>query len=118
MVAPEATPKKYERISPLRPENKAIKTDKKVYCLMFFAIFLEAAAGNTSIELIIIVPTHCIESVTITATTSAKTYSQKRTETPLLFARDGLRLTKNILLKAPIHNMMTPIKVNTSNTRS
>ena len=58
IVAPDADPKKYDKISPATPETRAIATEYRWYCLILLEIFLAAAAGRTSIELIIRTPTH------------------------------------------------------------
>ena len=77
---------------------------------MLFAIFREEAAGKINKELIIRIPTHWIEIVTMTAIIMANKYSYKRMLIPLLLARDWLILARRSLLKITIHKAITTIK--------
>lgn len=67
-------------------------------CFEFFAIFLAAAAGNISNELISKTPIHFIDSITTTATNTTKIFSISRCLIPLLAAKSAFNDTSSSLL--------------------
>ena len=82
---------------------------------MFFAIFLDAAAGKIKSELIISTPTHLIETVTTIAISIINKFLKNLTLHCLLEARSELMLESKSLLKATTHIAITNIK--TMNSR-
>ena len=75
---------------------------------MFFAIFLAAAAGKISRELISKIPTHLMETVTSIAKIITNAVSIKLVGMPLLFAKETLVLTANNWLKQHNQKIKTP----------
>ena len=76
---------------------------------MFFAMFLLAAAGKISNELINNIPIHLIEIITIIAINTTKMLSINFVLTPLLFAKVVLILVTFNLLKVKYQNTATAI---------
>jgi hypothetical protein len=59
-------------IRPVIPENKAIRIEKRWYSRILEDMFLLAAAGSISSALIMRIPTHFIEDMTMTAMITLK----------------------------------------------
>ena len=72
---------------------------------VFSEIFLDEAAGNISRAFIISIPIHLMDSITMSATSTANRLSRRRTWIPLLFA--------TLLC---IHMALSLLKQNTQNT--
>lgn len=95
------------------PENIENKMEKKWYSLIFPEIFRADAAGRISRALIIKIPTHLMDTITINAVSTAKRFSIHATEMPLLDANVLFRLTANSLLNPNSQNKRVIIKIKT-----
>ena len=94
------------------PENTENSTENRWYCAMFEAKLRAAAAGRIKSALIISMPTHLMESITITAISTTKILSIRATRIRLLFARLAFKLTACSLLKARHQNVSVTAKIN------
>ena len=79
-------------MSPTMPENRENNMEKKWYSRIFSEMFRAEAAGRIKRALMIRIPTHLMESMTITAMQTAKRFSISFTRIPRLAARDRLML--------------------------
>lgn len=75
---------------------------------MFFAMFLAAAAGKISKELMMRMPTHLMETVTNIARIITKRVSIRLVGMPRLLAKEILVLTANNWLKQHNQKIKTP----------
>lgn len=96
------------------PEINVIDTEITWYCLMLMLILRAAAAGRIKKELMIKMPTHCIDIVTITAVTIQNSVSTWRTGIPLLRASVGLTLSRRNLLNMAVQRTTMAAKANMS----
>ena len=88
------------------PENIENKIEKKWYSLIFSEIFLADAAGRIKRALIIKIPTHLMDTITINAVSTAKRFS--------IHAAEICRLPAKVRFKLTARSLLNP---NTQNTR-
>jgi hypothetical protein len=93
------------------PENTETNTENKWYSLMFEDMFRLAAAGSVRRALIISIPTHFMDNITITAIKIQKEASTKSAFMLLLLAREVFRATEFSLLKKK--NQYNSVNINT-----
>ena len=91
------------------PENRENRIEKKWYSRMFSDMFLAEAAGRIKSALIIRIPTHLMESMTITAMQTAKRFSISFTRIPRLAARERLMLMEFSWLEHRIQKINVPM---------
>jgi hypothetical protein len=97
------------------PENKEIITEKRWYSLILDDIFLLAAAGRISRALMIKIPIHLIENITIIAITTLKQSSIRFVLIFLLRAREVLIPDAWISLKQRNQKSSVAIKITIKN---
>ena len=89
------------------------KTEKKWYSRIFSEIFRADAAGRISRALIIRIPTHLMDAITVSAVRTAKRFSIHAAEIWRLPASVRFRLTASSLLKQNSQNTRVTAKIKT-----